>query len=106
VLGCKNVPDEVERYITCRWETTANGDDLLMCQLEIRSLNRIGLVTEVVGAIAASRYNIAGMSMQAIEGTEETAQSFRVEVPDLFALANLIRKLERIPGVKWVKRTS
>ncbi|HUD10917.1 MAG TPA: ACT domain-containing protein, partial [Candidatus Saccharimonadia bacterium] len=103
-LGCKNVPQDADRYVTCRWETSAASSESIVCQLEIRSVNRIGLITEVAGVIADGGHQIAALSAKPIPDTAETIQSLGVEVPDLFALDRLIRKLERIPGVIWVRR--
>ena len=104
VLGCKNVPHDVDRYITCRWETARGGDERVVCQLEIRSIDRVGLITEIASLIAQANFQIDGLSARTIPHTAETLQTLSVEVPDLFALDSLLRKLERIPGVVWVRR--
>jgi (p)ppGpp synthase/HD superfamily hydrolase len=104
-LGCRNVPTDIERYATCRWETTKDSPELLVCWLELRVVNRIGLISDVTGVIAAARFNIGDMSTEGIAGTSESVDRLRVEVPDLFALANLIRQLQPIPGVVWVRRS-
>jgi (p)ppGpp synthase/HD superfamily hydrolase len=59
--------------------------------------------------IAALRLNIAGMATKHLgvlddETEPETMVTFGLEVPDLFALASAIRKLERLPGVIEVSR--
>jgi guanosine-3',5'-bis(diphosphate) 3'-pyrophosphohydrolase len=104
-LGCRNVPTDVERYATCRWETTEDGPAKLVCHLEVRAANRIGLVSDVTGAIAAARLNISGITTET-ESDPETTVNFAIEVPDLFVLARLIRKLEQLPGVLQVHRVS
>jgi len=103
-LGCRNVPEESQRYVTCRWEMTLDAQEHLACRLELRAADRIGLVSDIATTVAAQRFNIAGMSTLPVAGKGETVLNFGVEVPDLFALANLIRKLERISGVVSVHR--
>jgi guanosine-3',5'-bis(diphosphate) 3'-pyrophosphohydrolase len=103
-LGCRNIPTDVERYATCRWETMVDASERIVCRLEVRAVNRIGLVSDIAGLIAAAKHNLAGISSRPIEDTGETVVNFGVEVPDLFVLAYLSRKLERLPGVLEVRR--
>lgn len=107
-LGCRNVPVDVERYATCRWETMVEAPERLLCRLELVAANRLGLILDVSSVIAAQRFNIAGMSTSHIGPKTgepgETLLKIGIEVPDLFALAGLMRKLERLPGVTEVRR--
>jgi (p)ppGpp synthase/HD superfamily hydrolase len=72
-------------------------------------VNRMGLILDITSVLAALRLNIAGMTT-AHMGSEddhepgETMVTFGIEVPDLFVLAQAIRKLERLPGVIEVQR--
>ena len=103
-LGCPNVPAEVERYAACRWETTGGESERIVCRLEVRAADRIGLVSDITGVVARRRLYLAGIATkpQSPEGT--ITVSFGVEVPDLFILADVIRMLERVPGVIEVHR--
>jgi guanosine-3',5'-bis(diphosphate) 3'-pyrophosphohydrolase len=103
-LGCRNVPTDVERYVTCRWETTQVEREHVLCAVSIKAIRRVGLISDITGAIAAEGFNISRMSTEHVEGGNEILNSVGVEVPDLFALANLMRKLERLPGVSQVHR--
>jgi GTP diphosphokinase / guanosine-3',5'-bis(diphosphate) 3'-diphosphatase len=107
-LGCRNVPMDVERYVTCRWETKVEETERLLCRLEVRAVNRIGLILDITAKIAAQKLNIAGMATRQVDvpgdAVGETMVSFGLEVQDLFVLASMIRKLERIPGVMQVRR--
>jgi GTP pyrophosphokinase len=103
-LGCRNLPNDSERYVKCRWETTASEQEHLACSLELHAVDRIGLISDVTRVIASDGYNIDGMTTTSNAETNETVERVGVEVPDLFALAQLIRKLERIQGVKTVRR--
>lgn len=102
-LGCRNLPNDAERYIQCRWETLVD-EDRLVCNLEVTAINRIGLLSDVTGAVAAKRLNIDGLSTEPTAGSKETCVRFVVEVPDLFMLADVMRRLEELPAVKTVRR--
>jgi GTP pyrophosphokinase len=104
VLGCRNLPNDVDRYVTCRWETTTEAPEKFVCRLEVRAVNRIGLLSDLTGEVAAKRLNLAGITSKPPLGSNETVVSFGVEVPDLFMLARLIRRLERLGGVQEVRR--
>jgi (p)ppGpp synthase/HD superfamily hydrolase len=108
-LGCRNVPSDVERYVTCRWETMVESAERFLTRVSLRAVNRMGLILDITSVLAALRLNIAGMTT-AHMGSEddhepgETMVTFGIEVPDLFVLAQAIRKLERLPGVIEVQR--
>jgi guanosine-3',5'-bis(diphosphate) 3'-pyrophosphohydrolase len=104
VLGCRNLPNDVDRYVTCRWETTTEVREKIVCRLEVRAVNRIGLLSDLTGEVAAKRLNLAGISSKPSLGSGETVVNFGVEVPDLFVLSRLIRRLERLGGVQSVHR--
>jgi (p)ppGpp synthase/HD superfamily hydrolase len=108
-LGCRNVPSDVERYVTCRWETLLESPERFVTRVAVRAVNRIGLILDITSVLAALRLNIAGMATKHLgalddETDAETMVTFGVEVPDLFALAHALRKLERLPGVIEVQR--
>jgi guanosine-3',5'-bis(diphosphate) 3'-pyrophosphohydrolase len=102
-LGCRNIPTEVERYTACRWET---GEDaaLLVCRLEVTAGNRIGLLSDITGAVARQSLNIRNIASDNDADSGRSHVSFMVEVPDLFVLSKLRHSLERLPGVEKVQR--
>jgi GTP diphosphokinase / guanosine-3',5'-bis(diphosphate) 3'-diphosphatase len=105
-VGCPNVPTDAERYASCRWETDADSAERLVIHVEVRAVNRIGLVSDIASTVAAQKLNLAGISSRLpVEGANgETIVNFGLEVPDMFVLAGVIRKLERLPGVLEVHR--
>lgn len=107
-LGCRNVPSDTERYATCRWETRQDAAERFVFQLGVRAVNRIGLILDITRVVAALKLNIAGLATKHLgdEAEAETMVTFGLEVPDLFALAGAIRKLERLPGVIEVQRVN
>ena len=104
--GCRNLPDEPERYAACRWETLDGATERLVCRLEILSVDRIGIVSDVTSTVAAKRLRLSGIASGAADRAGHCVVSFGVEVLDLFDLADLVRRLERLPGVVRVIRTS
>lgn len=109
-LGCPNIPTDIERYVTCRWETIDGRADRLVCRIEVRAANRVGLILDVTKLVAEAGLNIAGMTTTQMdkpnEVLSESVISFGLEVPDLFMLAALMQRLERLPGVTEVHRVA
>lgn len=105
-LGCRNVPTDFERYVNCRWETEDSGQEMLVCQILVKSINRVGLLSDITGAVAKQRLNMANIHSQVSDARESTTINFSVEVPDFFILATLLRNLVRVPGVTRVSRIS
>jgi GTP pyrophosphokinase len=103
-LGCPNLPSDVERFVGCRWETLADTPGRLLCRLELVAMNRIGLLSDITGAIAKRRLNIGHITSQPTDTPNQAKVSFMIEVTDLFELADVMRMLERLPGMLGVKR--
>ncbi|HVQ43417.1 MAG TPA: bifunctional (p)ppGpp synthetase/guanosine-3',5'-bis(diphosphate) 3'-pyrophosphohydrolase [Candidatus Saccharimonadia bacterium] len=103
-LGCRNTPQDMERYTPCRWETD-DDTEVLSVQLEITAGNRIGLFSDVTGVVAREKLNIGGsMVSDQDEATGMKVLKLTVEVPDLFVLSRLRRELGRLSGVERVRR--
>ncbi len=103
-LSCRNLPSDAERYVDCRWETTPEPMERLACHLEVKAMNRVGLLSDITGVIAKHQFNIGHLASDAGDHGEETLVTFVVEVPDLFVLADLIRQLGTVSGVLAVRR--
>jgi GTP pyrophosphokinase len=102
-LGCRNIPDDVERYTACRWETAGESRERLVCHVEIKAVNRIGLLADVTSLVADMKINLAGISSRE-EDHGNIMVNFGIEVPDMFVLARIIRMLEKLPGVSSAYR--
>ena len=105
-LGCRNVPTDHERYANCRWETAESGQELLSCEVLVKSINRLGLLSDITGTVAKRNLNMANIHSEVSEANFSSTVEFTVEVPDFFVFANLVRDLSRIPGVSRVSRIS
>jgi GTP pyrophosphokinase len=103
-LGCKNIPNEPERLVQCRWETDAAGPEMLVCKLSVDAHNRVAMLSDITGLIAGHGLHIGQISSQPVAGFDRSTIKFSLEVNDLFELADIMRQLERIPGVIQVER--
>jgi GTP diphosphokinase / guanosine-3',5'-bis(diphosphate) 3'-diphosphatase len=103
-LGCRNLPQDPERYVKCRWETTAGTPELLICEVQVEAANRLGMLSELTGEVAKLGLNIGNFSSKQGGQERQMTTRFQVEVPDLFVLARLMRRLEKVPGVMAVSR--
>jgi len=100
---CRNLPVDSERYVTCRWETHSEVPERLVCRLQLVAFNRIGMLSDVTGAVSKHNYNIGSVNTHDIDESRSQVE-FVIEVPDLFALADIIKRLDRLPGIESVKR--
>jgi (p)ppGpp synthase/HD superfamily hydrolase len=62
------------------------------------------VISDIAAQVAKMRLNIGNFKSARTGVEERTIVSFDVEVADLFALARLMRRLERVPGVLAVNR--
>ncbi len=100
---CRNLPVDSERYVTCHWETHSDVPERLVCRLQLVAVNRIGLLSDVTGTVSKGNFNIGSVNTSDLNDTHSQVE-FVIEVPDLFALADIIKRLERLPGIDSVKR--
>lgn len=103
-LGCRNTPPDVERLISPRWETTDQPPEMLVCELSIHGHNRVGFLSDVTGLVAERGLNIGHIASRPLDKPLQTEIGFSVEVPDLFVLADIMRQIEKLPGVISVER--
>ena len=106
---CPNVPAEPERLVHCRWEVAAAEDEREVVRLELRALDRIGLLSDVTSVISSRQLNLNNVqTTTTLEAEDDVAAEstlqFDVEVPDLIALTDLMRHLRRLPGVIGLNR--
>jgi GTP pyrophosphokinase len=105
-LGCRNVPVEPERYITCRWEQSGPAP-LLRYRWAIRAVNRVSLIPDVMQVLAEQQAILSGLQVEALDGLPgrgEVELKVGVEVEDPFVMARLITQLNRVAGVIKIQR--
>ena len=100
---CHNLPVDSQRYVACHWETMQEAPERLVCRLQLVAFNRIGLLSDVTAMVSRGRFNIGSVMTRDLSDTRSEV-SFVIEVPDLFALADIIKRLERVSGVESVRR--
>jgi GTP pyrophosphokinase len=104
VQGCRNLPQDPERYAECRWELQHEAAELLLAQIDLTAANRGGLLAAVTGAVARRGLRFHNLVSTADDEGGQVNVRFGVELPDMFALAGLLHELERLPGVVRVNR--
>jgi (p)ppGpp synthase/HD superfamily hydrolase len=62
------------------------------------------MLSELTGEVAKLGLNIGNFSSKQGGQERQMTTRFQVEVPDLFVLARLMRRLEKVPGVMAVSR--
>ena len=104
ILGCPNLPTDVERYTDCRWELQNEAAELVLVRLELTAVNRSGMLAAVTNVVARKGFRIHNLVSE-MDGDEmRVTVRFGVEVPDMFVLARLLHELGRVPGVSGVSR--
>jgi guanosine-3',5'-bis(diphosphate) 3'-pyrophosphohydrolase len=96
--GCNNIPGDSDRYIKSKWETKVDKEPNVLCHLQIDGVNRLGLLSDVTSAISDQGFNIGNLSSRDTDDNESII-SVSVEVPDLFSLPPLLKRLKRLPGI-------
>jgi GTP pyrophosphokinase len=107
VLGCRNVPNDAERLVACHWETSGEVAEQVVVWLKLRAANRVGLVADITGVVARRGLSLAGISSDGPGSGDEKLESdirLGIELPDMFVLPSLMRRLQRIPGMLTVQR--
>jgi GTP pyrophosphokinase len=73
-------------------------------EIQVRTLDRVGLLAEVAGRISATHTNIEHVRVDT-EG-DASALTFRLKVRDRRQLAQVVRSIRSIPGVVRVSRST
>lgn len=97
-VGCNNIPPDSDRYITSKWETKAEKEPNVLCHLQIEGINRLGLLSDVTSTISEQGFNIGNLRSRDTED-DESIIDVSVELPDLFSLPPLLKRLKRLPGI-------
>jgi guanosine-3',5'-bis(diphosphate) 3'-pyrophosphohydrolase len=105
-LGCRNLPTDHERFVNCRWEMAESGQEMLACSVLVKSVNRLGLLSDLTGTVAKRNLNMGNISSIVNDEEQTITSEFVVEVLDFFVFANLVRELSNVPGVSRVSRIS
>jgi len=103
--NCRNlseVRDQPSKWIPVNWTKKVKGE--FDSEIQVRTLDRVGLLAEVAGRISATRTNIEHVRVDT-EG-DASMLEFRLKVRDRRQLAQVVRSIRTIPGVVRVTRSA
>ena len=93
-----------ERVIDTAWGDTANED--YPVELSLHAYNRQDLLRDVSGILADEHVGIESVQTRTQRDGTEVRMDFSLLVPGLAALSRVMNKLERLPNVTAVRRTT
>src|SRR5262245_39387604 len=102
---CGNLAEyrkQPSKWIPVNWTKSVKGE--FDSEIQVRTLDRVGLLAEVAGRISATHTNIEHVRVDT-EG-DASALSFRLKVRDRRQLAQVVRSIRTIPGVVRVARSA
>jgi GTP pyrophosphokinase len=102
--NCRNLAEyrkHPSKWIPVDWKRSVQGE--FHTEIQVRTLDRVGLLAEVAGRISSTHTNIEHVRVDT-EG-DASALSFRVKVRDRRQLAQVVRSIRTIPGVVRVSRS-
>ncbi|MDH3418911.1 MAG: bifunctional (p)ppGpp synthetase/guanosine-3',5'-bis(diphosphate) 3'-pyrophosphohydrolase [Gammaproteobacteria bacterium] len=101
--SCPNVADfrkHPTKWIPVDWQRGIKGE--FQSEIQVRTMNRVGLLAEVAGRISATKSNIDHVNVET-DGDASTLQ-FRLKVRDRGHLAQVLRSIRTNPDVLKVQR--
>jgi GTP pyrophosphokinase len=103
--NCRNLAEyrkQPSKWIPVNWTRGVKGE--FDSEIQVRTLDRVGLLAEVAGRISATHTNIEHVRVDT-EGDASTL-NFRLKVRDRRQLAQVVRSIRTIPGVVRVSRSA
>jgi GTP pyrophosphokinase len=103
--NCRNLAEyrkQPSKWIPVDWKRSVKGE--FHSEIQVRTLDRVGLLAEVAGRISGTHTNIDHVRVDT-EG-DASALIFRVKVRDRKQLAQVVRSIRTIPGVVRVSRSA
>jgi GTP pyrophosphokinase len=103
--NCRNLAEyrkQPAKWIPVNWTRGVRGE--FDSEIQVRTLDRVGLLAEVAGRISATHTNIEHVRVDT-EG-DASALEFRLKVRDRRQLAQVVRSIRAIPGVVRVSRSA
>ena len=102
---CRNLAEyrkQPAKWIPVNWTRGIKAE--FESEIQVRTLDRVGLLAEVAGRISAAHTNIEHVRVDR-EG-DASALAFRLKVRDRRQLAQVVRSIRTIPGVVRVSRSA
>jgi len=101
--NCRNLTEysrEPSKWIPVSWKSRVKGE--FLCEIQVRTMDRVGLLAELAGRISATRTNIDHVRVDS-DG-DSSSLTFGLKVRDRKQLAQVIRSARATPGVVRVTR--
>jgi GTP pyrophosphokinase len=92
-----------DKWLDVEWDPDAKR--LFKVNLKMAAANRPGMLATIAAAIADAKSNIDNISMEESDNSTYTNILFTVQVQDRVHLADLMRRLRKIPDVVRISRT-
>lgn len=102
--SCLNVSEhrkQPSKWIPVDWKRNVSGE--FQSEIQVRSLNRVGVLAEVAGRISGNRSNIDHVSVDTDE--DASTQLFRLKVRDRKHLDQVMQSIQTLDDVVRVSRT-
>jgi GTP pyrophosphokinase len=102
---CRNLAEyrkQPAKWIPVNWTRGIKGE--FESEIQVRTLDRVGLLAEVAGRISATHTNIEHVRVD--RDGDASALAFRLKVRDRRQLAQVVRSIRTIPGVVRVSRSA
>ena len=103
--NCRNLAEyrkQPTKWIPVNWTRGVKGE--FDSEIQVRTLDRVGILAEVAGRISGTHTNIEHVRVDT-EG-DASALAFRLRVRDRRQLAQVVRSIRTIPGVVRVSRSA
>ena len=92
-----------DKWLDVEWDP--QGNRLFKVNLKIAAANKPGMLATIASTIADANSNIDNISMEESDNSTYTNILFTVQVQDRVHLADLMRRLRKIPDVVRMNRT-
>jgi GTP pyrophosphokinase len=102
---CRNLAEyrkHPAKWIPVNWTRSVKAE--FESEIQVRTLDRVGLLAEVAGRISAAHTNIEHVRVD--RDGDASALAFRLKVRDRRQLAQVVRSIRTIPGVVRVSRSA
>jgi GTP pyrophosphokinase len=103
--NCRNLAEyrkQPSKWIAVNWTKRVKSE--FDSEIQVRTLDRVGLLAEVAGRISGTHTNIEHVRVDT--EADASALTFRVKVRDRRQLAQVVRSIRTIPGVVRVSRSA
>jgi len=89
-----------ERQMPASWGNTADAP--FSAEIEVRAMDRQGLLRDVSEAIAREKVNVTAVNT--ISKNNEASMRFTVEITKLEHLVRILKMVQEVPGVMFAAR--